>query len=42
MNDFILKADNIVKHFYEPEKFQVLKGLSFEVKKGEFLALVGK
>ena len=38
----ILKADNIVKHFYEPEKFQVLKGISFEVKQGEFLALVGK
>ena len=38
----ILKADNIVKYFYEPEKFQVLKGISFEVKKGEFLALVGK
>ena len=42
MSDFILKADNIVKYFYEPEKFQVLKGISFEVKKGEFLALVGK
>ena len=38
----ILKADNIVKHFYEPEKFQVLKGISFEVNQGEFLALVGK
>ena len=38
----ILKADNIVKYFYEPEKFQVLKGISFEVKQGEFLALVGK
>ena len=42
MDDIILKADNIVKYFYEPEKFQVLKGISFEVKKGEFLALVGK
>ena len=42
MNDIILKADNIIKYFYEPEKFQVLKGISFEVKKGEFLALVGK
>ena len=42
MNDIILKADNIVKYFYEPEKFQVLKGISFEVQKGEFLALVGK
>lgn len=42
MSDLILKAENIVKYFYEPEKFQVLKGISFEVKKGEFLALVGK
>jgi len=42
MTDIILKADNIVKYFYEPEKFQVLKDISFEVKKGEFLALVGK
>ena len=42
MTDIILKADNIVKYFYEPDKFQVLKNISFEVKKGEFLALVGK
>ena len=42
MTDIILKADNIVKYFYEPEKFQVLRNISFEVKKGEFLALVGK
>ena len=41
-NDIILKADNIVKYFYEPDKFQVLKKVGFEVKKGEFLALVGK
>ena len=41
-NDIILKADNIVKYFYEPDKFQVLKKIGFEVKKGEFLALVGK
>src|SRR5580693_6643130 len=37
-----LKVNNIVKYFYEPEPFQVLKDISFEVKKGEFLALVGK
>lgn len=37
-----LKASNIVKYFYEPEQFQVLKGLSFEVSKGEFLSLTGK
>ena len=38
----ILTAENIVKYFYEPEKFQVLKGLSFSVNQGEFLALIGK
>jgi lipoprotein-releasing system ATP-binding protein len=38
----ILTASNIVKYFYEPEKFQVLKDISFEVRRGEFLALVGK
>jgi lipoprotein-releasing system ATP-binding protein len=38
----ILTASNLVKYFYEPEKFQVLKDISFEVNRGEFLALVGK
>jgi len=38
----ILKADNIIKYFYDPEKFQVLKGVSFEVKQGEFLSVIGK
>lgn len=38
----VLQADNIVKYFHEPETFQVLKGLSFSVEKGEFLTLVGK
>jgi lipoprotein-releasing system ATP-binding protein len=37
-----LKVDNIVKYFYEPEKFQVLKDVTFSAAKGEFLALVGK
>lgn len=37
-----LKASNIVKYFYEPDEFQVLKGLSFEARKGEFLSLTGK
>ncbi|MCD6063393.1 MAG: Phosphonate-transporting ATPase, partial [Flavipsychrobacter sp.] len=38
----VLKADNIVKYFLQPEKFQVLKGLSFDVQEGEFLSIVGK
>src|SRR5580698_790069 len=37
-----LKVSNIVKYFYEPEEFQVLKDVSFTAAKGEFLALVGK
>ncbi len=37
-----LKASHIIKYFYEPTTFQVLKDISFEVKKGEFLSLVGK
>jgi lipoprotein-releasing system ATP-binding protein len=41
-NGPILTASNLVKYFYEPEKFQVLKDISFEVRRGEFLALVGK
>ncbi len=38
----VLSATNINKYFYEPEKFQVLKNISFEANRGEFLALVGK
>ncbi|HBH49629.1 MAG TPA: ATP-binding protein [Bacteroidales bacterium] len=37
-----LKIRNLIKYFHEPETFQVLKGVSFEVKKGEFLSIVGK
>lgn len=42
MQPTILKAENIVKYFYEPEKFTVLKNVSMEVKKGEFVSIVGK
>ncbi len=38
----VLQASNINKYFYDPEKFQVLKDVSFEVQKGEFLSIVGK
>lgn len=42
INKLALKATNIVKYFYEPTKFQVLKSVSLEVPKGEFVSLVGK
>jgi lipoprotein-releasing system ATP-binding protein len=41
-NSIALEANNIIKHFYQPEPFKVLKDLSFQVKKGEFVSLIGK
>lgn len=38
----ILTVENIKKKFYDPTEFEVLKGISFDVNKGEFLTLVGK
>ncbi len=37
-----LEIRNLIKYFHEPETFQVLKGVSFTAKKGEFLSIVGK
>lgn len=37
-----LKAENINKFFYTPEKFQALQSISFEVNKGEFVSITGK
>jgi lipoprotein-releasing system ATP-binding protein len=42
MGEVVLKAENLSKYFYEPTKFQVLKSISFEVEKGEFVSIVGK
>jgi lipoprotein-releasing system ATP-binding protein len=41
-DDIVLKTNAIGKYFYEPVKFKVLDDISFDVKKGEFLTLVGK
>lgn len=38
----ILETRVINKFFLEPVKFQVLKNISFAVKKGEFLSMIGK
>ncbi len=38
----MLVAEHLNKYFYQPEKFQVLKDISFSVNKGEFVALTGK
>ncbi|MGA0558386.1 ABC transporter ATP-binding protein [Larkinella sp. VNQ87] len=38
----VLRASHFNKYFNEPDRFQVLKDVTFEVTKGEFLAIVGK
>ncbi len=38
----ILRAENLVKYYYEPVKFKALKSISFKVYEGEFLSVVGK
>ncbi|MEL7120036.1 MAG: ABC transporter ATP-binding protein [Bacteroidota bacterium] len=37
-----LSVNHINKYFYEPVNFHVLKDISFEVNKGEFVAIMGK
>jgi lipoprotein-releasing system ATP-binding protein len=37
-----ISRPNINKYLYDPVEFQVLKDISFDVKKGEFVSIVGK
>ncbi|MEL7062890.1 MAG: ATP-binding cassette domain-containing protein, partial [Bacteroidota bacterium] len=37
-----LAVQNVSKYFYEPVEFQVLKNISFDIQRGEFVAIVGK
>ncbi|GET29202.1 ABC transporter ATP-binding protein [Prolixibacter sp. SD074] len=37
-----LKVKNLIKYFYDPQTFQVIKGVSFDVDKAEFLSIIGK
>jgi lipoprotein-releasing system ATP-binding protein len=41
-NSIVLTASHISKYFQQPDPFQVLKDISFEVHTGEFLCLTGK
>lgn len=38
----VLKTHNINKHFYDPVDFHVLKDISFEIQRGEFVSIMGK
>jgi len=38
----VLSTHQLNKYFYEPDKFHVLKDVSFKVDRGEFVSIVGK
>ena len=40
--EYVLRTTGIGKYFYKPEKFKVLDAINLEVKRGEFLSLIGK
>jgi lipoprotein-releasing system ATP-binding protein len=42
MADLALKASGITKYFHDPVTMAVLKGISLEVPKGEFVSIMGK
>lgn len=42
MKNTILKAENITKYFQEPAPIQVLNDISFEIKRGDFISVIGK
>ncbi len=42
MDNIALKASGITKYFNDPVKMQVLKDINMEVRKGEFVSIVGK
>lgn len=40
--EVVLSTKDVTKYFYSPVEFKVLKNISFETYKGEFLTMVGK
>ena len=42
LGGIVLQTRKVNKSFYEPEEFHVLKDISFEVKRSEFVSIVGK
>lgn len=41
-NQSVIRAAAIDKHFHEPKDYHVLKDISFDVKRGEFVSVMGK
>lgn len=42
MSKILLEAQNISKYFHNPTTFKVLKEVSFSIKRGEFVSVMGK
>jgi lipoprotein-releasing system ATP-binding protein len=42
MTNSIIKTSNLSKYFHDPVTKQVLKHLSFDISKGEFVSVIGK
>ena len=42
METTILKAEKISKYFHDPASIQVLDKISFDIKRGEFVSVIGK
>ena len=42
MSNKVLETKKLTKYFYDPVKFQVLKGIDLSIDHGEFISIVGK
>lgn len=42
MSNIVLESKNISKYFYQPEKQQILKDISIQIDRGEFISIIGK
>lgn len=42
VNDIVLRADQINKSFHDPVTTRILKDVSFSIKRGEFVSIIGK
>jgi lipoprotein-releasing system ATP-binding protein len=42
MQDTVLEARNICKSFHDPVTIPILKGVSFSIRKGDFVSVIGK
>lgn len=42
MNDKVIETKGLIKYFYDPIQFQVLKNIDLTINHGEFVSIVGK